>query len=124
MNMQHIKKPGLLKNLAVLSVALQLSACGGLDDAVSSSSTGTVTVRWVAPEVRTDGNGLALSEIGGYRVYFGEVSGDYPNRINISDGSAVEGTVTAPRGTYFYVITAYDTLGRESEFWPEVEIQI
>jgi hypothetical protein len=72
---------------------------------------------WVAPVARADGSALSLSEIGGYRVYYGTTEGDYPNRIDIADGSADQLTLTdLPPGTYYFVVTTYDTAGRESEY--------
>ena len=120
MGLQQIKKINFLRALTVLAVVVPLSACE-LDD---GSNVGTVTVAWTPPDQRVNGDGLSPADIGGYRVYYGKVPGDYPNRVSITDGTAQEGTVTALHGLYFYVMTTLDTLGRESEFSVESEVRI
>ena len=80
-----------------------------------------IYLSWVAPAEREDNAPIALSEIAGYRVYFGTAQGQYPNGITIDDGSAEGHTFQDfTTGTYYFVITTIDTEGRESEFSAEV----
>ncbi len=69
---------------------------------------GTVDLSWIA-------NGE--SDLAGYDVYRGTSSGSHPDKLNaallvaatFSDTTAVNGT------TYYYVVTAVDTIGNESD---------
>ena len=81
--------------------------------------TGSATVSWNAPVVRADGTPLSLADIGGYRIYYGTSAGNYTNIVDIDDGTALEATVAGmPADTYYFVVTAYDVQGRESDFSP------
>ena len=89
-----------------------------------NSTTADINLSWAAPVEREDNAPISLSEIAGFKVYFGTVQGQYTNNIVINDGSAVGHTLTSlPVGdTYYFVLTTLDTEGRESQFSPEVVI--
>jgi len=109
------------KGLIVLFIILQLAACSNED----SEGMGTVTVYWTAPLARADETTpLSPAEIDGYRVYYGKVSGDYLNQLEIIDSTTQEATVTATRGLYYFVFTCFDTDGRESGYSKEFSIRI
>jgi len=76
---------------------------------------------WTPPTTRADGTMLPLDQIDGYKVYWGTVSGTYPNTVDIADGTATSTTITglAP-GTYYIVMTTYDVQGMESSYSGEV----
>jgi hypothetical protein len=77
--------------------------------------TGSFSLSWTAPTTRSDGAPISLTEIDGYRVYYGSTQGNYPNSIDITDGTATGTTVNnIPVGDYYLVMTSYDTSGRES----------
>ena len=50
-------------------------------------------ISWSAPENRSDNSPLPLSEIAGYRVYYGSESGKYTNKIEV-DSNTQSVTVT------------------------------
>jgi hypothetical protein len=84
-----------------------------------------VNLSWTAPSAREDESPISLSEIAGYKIYYGTTQGDYRSNIDINDGSAEGHTfIDFPAGTYYFVITTYDTEGRESQFSSEVIISI
>jgi hypothetical protein len=135
----HFQKSGntLIRTLLAASLALLLGACnqdgGSISGTTSSSTTGSSTstgtgssggsatgsfsLSWTAPVSRTDGSPLALSEIGGYRVYYGTSPGNYPNSINITNGSLQSATLSGvPLGTYYVAMSTYDTSGVESNY--------
>ena len=64
---------------------------------------------------------MSLADIEGYRIYYGSSAGDYPNSVDIDDGTAVQLTLSnLPLGTYHLVMTTYDVAGRESALSPEI----
>jgi hypothetical protein len=126
-------------------VCLLLTACGGgstsksssekIPDAYRASSaandtvsvegsgktkagkTGVITLNWSAPSTRTDGEPLSLSDIDGYRVYYGKHKGEYLKGADIKNGAAQSATVTGvPVGVYYVVMTTYDANGIESGY--------
>ena len=79
--------------------------------------TGTLSLQWTAPVTRTDGTPLSLADIDGYRILYGDSAGNYPNRLEVPDGTAQSATITdIPVGTYYIVMTTYDVDGRESAY--------
>ena len=87
----------------------------------STSTTGSLSLRWTAPSARSDGSALALSEIGGYRIYYGTSRGNYPGMYDQTNGAATSATVTnLASGAYYLVMSTYDTSGREGPRSPEV----
>jgi len=132
MNDLYYMKQISIKNLTILCAALlQLSACSGGEDgggngngggggqSAVGANSGSTTVRWVAPMARADGGALLLSDIDGYRVYYGLQTRQYTNQVDVNNGAAQQVTVTDKRGFYYFVVTTIDTDGRESQFSPE-----
>jgi hypothetical protein len=77
--------------------------------------TGSMTLGWVAPVTRSDGTPLSLSDINGYRIYYGTTAGAYTNNFDVTDGTATTSTITnLPVGTYYVAMTTYDSAGMES----------
>ena len=84
-------------------------------------TTGSFSVGWAAPVMRSDGTPLSLADINGYRLYYGTSSGSYPYVAEVSDGAATAVTVTGvPLGTSYVVMTTYDEAGRESIYSREI----
>ena len=110
-----------LSYLLALSLVFPLVGCSGGDAGSSDSSP---ALSWVAPSEREDGTGLGLSEIAGFRIYYGTESGNYSDTISIDDHSATQVMLAGiPSGTYYTVMTVVDTDGRESSFSaPEIEV--
>ena len=114
-----------LRYLLTLILVLPLVACSGGDGGLSSSSPAlnTLNLSWVAPSEREDGAGLSLSEIDGFRVYYGVTPGDYSNIIDVDDHTATQAVLAGlPSGTYFVAVTVVDVDGRESLYSDEVVI--
>jgi len=81
----------------------------------AQNTVGSFTLTWTAPVTRADGTPLSLADIGGYRIHYGASAGNYPNSVDVSDGSAQTATLNnIPAGTYHVVMTSYDTSGLES----------
>jgi hypothetical protein len=82
---------------------------------VEQVSLGSATLSWVAPTQREDGS--SLTNLAGYRVRYGTSPGSYPNQLQIPNPGITSCVVEGlPAGTYYFVATAYDSNGMESEF--------
>lgn len=93
-----------------------LSACGGSGGGNGGGSS-SVTLAWDKPETNVDGT--PLTDLEGYVVYYGVEPDFYyhPEKI-IGKQEAKETSVTIRNlypGTYYFVVTAYDKYGYESE---------
>lgn len=120
-------KHDFIKHLILLFSLLSLAACStqeNFNDHGSTPASGIsadMSLSWVAPVERDNGTGLSLSEIAGYRIYYGKSQGNYPNHIDINDGSVVHATLESlDSGTYYVVLTTIDTEGLESSYSSEI----
>jgi hypothetical protein len=131
MVIHHMFNSSITKACFSLVLTLILTACsteenytGSLDGssgAIGGSGVqGTlqnITLSWIAPVEREDGTPISMSEIAGYRVYYGETEGDYSNDVVVNDSGTMQVTLKdLPEGTYYIVVTTYDMDGRESGF--------
>ncbi len=81
------------------------------------SKAGSVFLSWKAPVARSNGNALAMNEIKGYTLYYGNTEGTYSNAISINDAYTTSARIAKlPPGTYYFAITTRDTAGRESGY--------
>lgn len=120
---------GYLRNLLAFAIfSLIITGCGGGNSAITASdatgagsggttgggsSSGSLTLKWSAPTTRADNTSASLSDISGYRLYYGSSATDTPNYVNINDGTATQFTITLPSGSYYFRISAIDTNGYE-----------
>ena len=87
------------------------------DTVAPVQATGSFNLNWTAPTTRSDGTPLSLSDIDGFRIYYGTSRGNYSNSINVKDGSAQSAVVKdIPVGSYYIVMTTYDVNGLESAY--------
>jgi VCBS repeat-containing protein len=92
-------------------------------DEVSTSAD--VSLSWVAPAEREDNTSISLSEIEGYKIYYGTNPGSYNDNVTINDGSATSYTFNSlSAGTYYFVVTTIDIDGRESQHSTVVTVTI
>jgi hypothetical protein len=122
----HIYNSFRFKYLLALILFSTLIACtGGSGGDSSTANNSAAGLSWVAPAEREDGTGLALSEIAGYRIYYGTTAGDYQNQIDINDHTVGQTQLSdLPVGTYYVVMTTIDTEGRESTYSSEVVVTV
>lgn len=85
--------------------------------AVSVNQTGTfsTTLSWTAPTQNEDGS--PLTDLAGYKIYWGTTPGVYPNSVTIDNPGLtthVVGNLAA--GTYEFVATAINSDGVESVY--------
>ena len=89
---------------------------GAIDpDPDPTQTVGTIRLSWSAPSERESGKSLALTDLSGYRIYYGPVSNPTENQIDVADptASTYELDSVAP-GTYQVAISAFDSNGLES----------
>ena len=97
------------------SVSITIS---GADE---TNTPADISLSWVAPVEREDNAPISLSEIAGYKIYYGSAQGLYPDSVTVNDGSAVDYIFqNFAAGTYYFVVTTIDTAGRESGYSTEV----
>lgn len=105
-----------------LFVSLSLYNCGGggggSGSSTSSNSPGnSATLTWDAPTTNADGT--PLTDLAGYKVYYGTTSGNYTEVIDAGNVTTYKVENLSP-GTYYFTVTAYDTSGNESDYSNEV----
>jgi hypothetical protein len=82
---------------------------------VQAVATGSATLSWTPPTTNSDGS--PLTDLAGYRVYWGPALGNYPNSVTVLNPGLTSYVVTSlVPGTYFFVATAVNSSGGESIF--------
>jgi hypothetical protein len=103
----------------------QLTATTGLvaevttppETGASAQQVGSTSLRWQPPSQRVDGESLSMSEIAGYRIFYGTRSGDYDSVLSVDDPYTSTILIDdLPVGTYYFVMTTVDTSGIESSY--------
>lgn len=86
------------------------------------SVTGTLSLNWTPPSTRSDGTPIALSDIGGYRIYYGSAHASYGNQLTIMGNTTTSVTLSSlvSGNTYYLVMTTVDASGLESGYSPEI----
>lgn len=112
----------ILISLTMLSA---LAGCG--NDPTLSSWDGTaigggrVTLAWDAPTTNIDGT--PLTDLAGYKIYYGTSSGYYTKSADVGNftGAVIS---NLSQGTWYFTVTAYDSSGNESTRSNEVSREI
>jgi fibronectin type 3 domain-containing protein len=85
-----------------------------------TAGLGSATITWDGSEANADATGTALADLAGYRIYASTTPNQYPatpaREIAVTTAGGVQtSTVTGlVAGTYYFVVTAFDTSGNES----------
>jgi hypothetical protein len=90
---------------------------GSSETEPGSTSISSVTLAWDAPTTYTDG--ASLSDLAGYKIYYGSSSGNYSQSIDIGNYTDTVVNNLSP-GTWCFVVTAYNASGSESNFSNEI----
>src|SRR3972149_11528611 len=82
------------------------------------ASAGQAILSWDPPATNADGS--PLTDLSGYRIYYGTSPGVYGTAIDV--GNVITSTVPnlADGSLYYFVVTAYDLSENESQFSNEV----
>lgn len=104
---------------AQTTFSLSCSGAGGTSlDMVAIRVNGSMNLNWVAPTENVDGT--PLTDLAGYRVYYGTSSRNYGAPVVLDDPTATSVEITAPSGDYYVAMTALDAEGNESAYSNEV----
>lgn len=89
------------------------AASGSSAPSSASASTGSATLSWEAPT--TDTNGAPLTNLSGYRIYYGPSAGNLSQTIQLA-GVGMQTYVidNLGAGTWFFAIQAVTSTGMES----------
>jgi hypothetical protein len=84
-------------------------------EAPAAGVTGSATVSWLPPTARTDGT--ALSNLASYHIWYGTAPGAYTQSISVPNPGVTSHQIDdLAAGTYYFVVTAVDASGYESEY--------
>lgn len=82
---------------------------------VQAVATGSVTLTWAAPTLNEDGT--TLTDLDGYKIYWGTVPGVYAELVTLDNESLTSYVVeNLLPDTYYFVATAFNTAGEESRY--------
>jgi fibronectin type 3 domain-containing protein len=104
---------------AFTGVLLAVLLTHGLSSCIQRDSVGitkgnAVALSWDRPTTNVDGSGLV--DLAGYRIYYGTALGEYPHMVEVDDPQITRHVVAdLLPATYYFVVTAYDAEGNESE---------
>ena len=79
----------------------------------AGSSTGSATLSWTPPTTNT--NGSTLSNLAGYRIYYGTSSSNLSRTITVANAGVTRYVVPdLSAGTWYFAVRAYSSTGGES----------
>lgn len=79
----------------------------------AGSSTGSATLSWTPPTTNT--NGSTLSNLAGYRIYYGTSSSNLSRTIQVANAGVTSYVVPdLSAGTWYFAVRAYSSTGGES----------
>ena len=115
--------------MVLTALLATLSGCGdlGSDDTSDEGSSvgvtlignGSALVSWTPPTENTDNS--TLTDLAGYRIYFGITSGVYSRSVDINNPGLTSYQVDhLGSSDWYFVMTAYNSLGVESAYSREV----
>ena len=96
------------------SVATASPATTPMTTPSTAPATGRASLSWGSPGQNTDGT--ALTDLVGYRIYYGSTASDLSQVAQVTDPLATSFTVTdLVSGTWYFALTAVNSEGVESE---------
>ena len=85
----------------------------------AATATGSATLGWTPPTTNSDGS--LLTDLAGFRIYYGNSSSNLNQSMTISDQAATSGTVSGlGAGTWYFDVKSYTASGAESAASPTV----
>lgn len=103
-----------------VSDGLASATLGPFSVTVDEIAMGSATLSWLPPTLNTDGT--PLMDLSGYRIYWGTDSGNYTNSVTIDNPGLTAYVVdNLTAGSYYFVSTALNSAGVESNFSNEAQ---
>jgi hypothetical protein len=93
--------------------------------AISVVSVGqrSITLSWYPPTQNEDGS--PLTNLGGYRIRYGQSSGAYSKVVSLNNAGLTAYTLDGlVPGTYYLVLSAFDAAGTESGYSAEARVRL
>lgn len=88
----------------------------------SAAFATSVTLSWDPPTTNVDGT--PLTDLSGYKIYYGTSSGNYSQSSDAGNSTSYQVNNLSGGATYYFVVTAYNSTGIESSFSNEVSTTI
>lgn len=111
----------IIRTLITGLLILVLTGClasggGGGGGGGANYGTGTASLSWLPPTTDTEGN--YLSDLSGYKIYYGTEAGNYTESVTIDNPGVSNYLIeNLQEGyTYYFVMTAIDADGIESGY--------
>jgi Fibronectin type III domain len=108
-------------------IALLLSGCvkrlgGAHAPGATVEPAGQIRLSWERPTTKADGT--PLTDIAGYKIYYGLASQTYDFTKTVGNQTTYAISGLEPGRTYYFTVTAYDASGNESGFSNEVSVTV
>lgn len=88
-----------------------------------AASATSVTLNWTPPTENVDGS--ALTNLAGYDIHYGTTSGNYTQKVAVSNpGLATYVVTNLTPGTYYFSVAAVNSDGTESPLSSEVSATV
>lgn len=90
---------------------------------VTQAGTESTTLSWTAPTLNEDGS--VLTDLAGYKIYYGMSPGNFTNTIRIDNPSVTNYVLdNLSPATYYIAAVAFNSAGVESRFSNEASIAL
>jgi hypothetical protein len=97
------------------AAAQSISATTQMPSANPAPRGKSVDVSWTAPTTNT--NGSALTNLAGYRVYYGTSPSMLKQSVDVPNAGASDYVIQGlTQGTWYFAVTAYTNTGLQSSF--------
>src|SRR6266851_4350938 len=105
----------------LLRSLLVLLACLSLAFAATPAQAAQVQLAWDAP---LQANGTPVTNLAGYKLYYGSQSGQYQTMIPVGLTTTYTVTNVSAGQTYYFAVKDYDSTGTESALSNEVSVTL
>ena len=109
MKLTHVVKSKLVLGLMLFVFSVMVS---------NQAFAAQANLAW--DTISTYSDGTPMTNLGGYRIYSGTASKQYTNKVDVGNLTSYTLNSLTDGATYYFAITAYDTLGNESSYSNEL----
>lgn len=87
---------------------------------VSQLPVGSAAIFWETPTTNADGS--MLTDLAGFNIHYGQISGTYTEMAVINDSTATSAQIDGlQQGSWHFAVSAFDTAGNRSSLSDEVD---